>query len=548
MDVALTLRMLLAVDEVWMACGEPSGMSEVVQEEVLGLFDIGTARTDGVVTELGRILRDLDSAINRAALSRELDVRIGSTPGRLVFGAARALGEVVGRSGRLQFALLLDEFENFSESQQRYVQTLIREKGARLSFLVGARTFGVRTTQTVGGERNREGSEFETIELDSILRDQRSAYGRFCRALVAQRLAHAGFVMPAKERDRISALRDCFVEVGRKGRGATAFADSEAVAGRRCLVRLRRQLATLQPKGIGGDDIDKVVGLLHCPADAVLEKVGVYLFYRGWHGQMDLLRAAADIASEREAFLGGHRRTTFGITVGHFRGDMIAQLLAEYKQKQRYLGLRECVALSGGLPRGLLVVLKHVCRWAVFNGENPFTAGVAISEESQCAGIRDAGRWFFTDQPGIGPYGVQAGDAIERLGGFLRALRFADKPTESSACTVSFDRTDVSESARSTVEHCVESSFLLSIASGHRGRNTRVRKQKLQVHPMLCPRWDLPTGRRGVVELTAAEANAIFDSAMAGRLRHVVDARLARMNAPFGVGAGLPAPELDFDG
>ena len=231
--------------------------------------------------------------------------------------------------------------------------------------------------------------------------------------------------------------------------------------------------------------------------------------------------------------------------MGHFRDDMIAQLLSEYRQKQRYVGLKAFVELSAGLPRGLLVILKHIFRWATFNGERAFAHGHRISEDAQRAGVREAATWFFQDLPGIGPYGAAAQRATNRLGGFLRALRFTDKPSESSLCTVSVDRSTLTDEARAVIDHCVEFSFLLRIASGHKDRNTRMRKQKLQLHPMLCPLWDLPTSRRGVVELSADEAAAIFDEVKAAELVPLSRARRRRMDVPFRSSAP-EAPSLDL--
>ena len=549
-DVALALRLLMAVDEVWKACGEEIAISATIRDKVCGLFDVPVKRTASLIDDLYRILRGLDSSINTAALTRELNVAIASTPGRLVFGTVRVLCGLGGPLQSLHFALLLDEFENFSELQQRYIHTLIREKNNSVSFLVGTRTFGMRTTQTAAGERNREGSEFETIELDSFFRSRRGDYENFCRSLVARRLAHSGYFVPPDDRDLLSTLRGYFFEPPNTGAtgAASDFALSDTPGPRKCLIRLRDQLRTHRPLSISDDGIDRIVQCLQFPDDPVVEKIAVYLLYRAWHNRRNLLDAANGIASDAQSFRAGNRTGTFATTVGHFRGDMLAQLLHEYKQKQRYLGFSESVALSAGLPRGLLVVLKHVFRWSIFNGEHPFTVGQAISEDSQRSGVAEAGRWFLTDLPGIGPNGVEAREAIERLGRFLQALRFADKPTESSACTVGLQRGVLSARAVATVDHCIQSSFLLPIAAGHRDRNTGVRRQKLQLHPMLCPRWHLPTGRRGVVELSPEEATAIFDSTTASRLRVAVGARLARMNAPFQPESHSNRPGLEFNG
>ena len=547
-DLSFALRMLFAVDELCRACEEGDEVSASLRDEVHRLFDEPPETSSSLTADLSQLLRRLDSSINHAALTRELRVVVGATPGRLIFGTARALGRVAVLKD-IQFALLLDEFENFSELQQRYVHTLIREKTKRVSFLVGARTFGVRTTWTLSGERNRVGSEFETIELDSFFRRRHADYRRFCRSLVARRLNQAGFLADSGERDFAAALGRSFVHYPTTAGGgdATAFV-RELALDRKHLVRLREQLKEYRPGAISDKGIAAVLQALHCPEDPVIEKICVYLLYRSWHGRGELNAASRAIEADRRAFLAGDRGTAFATTVGHFRIDMVAQLLQEYRQSQRYLGFAEYLVLSAGLPRGLLVILKHVFRWAVFNGEKPFVDGHAITEESQRAGVEEAGRWFLTDLAGIGPHGEDARDAVGRLGRFLQALRFSDKPTESSACTVSLDPRLLSTRGRATVDHCVQSSFLLSVSRGHRDRSTGLRKQKLQLHPMLCPRWRLPTGRRGVVELSTEEAGAIFDAPMATRLRTMIDVRLARMNAPFRFQAGSDESGFRFNG
>ena len=537
------------MDELWLACHGSAGVAESVGERVRGLFDEAPEDEDAVVETLAGVLRGLDAAINEAAVTRELRVRVGSSGGRLMFGTAEALTGLEAFRG-FQFAVLVDEFENFSELQQECVNTLIREKQPRVSFLVGARTFGVKTRRTWGGEENREGSEFETIVLDSVYRSRPESYERFCRTLVARRLVRAGVGGKKKEEEATvaSGLARHFAESGRAGSGESeaGFVGEGRADTRKCLIKLRGQLERFRPMSITDAEVEEVIELLHCRSDPVVEKLSVYLFYRAWHGRKNPLTAAATIAEEARVYEEGDRRGRFAVTMGHFKGNMVAQLLAEYKQRQRYLGFGECVALSGGLPRALLVVLKHVFRWSVFNGETPFEADQKVGEGSQRAGVAEAARWFARELPSIGPEGVAAWEAVERLGRLLRALRFSDKPAESSACTVSLDRLGLAAEVASTVNHCVEFSFLLPIEEGHKDRNTGDRKEKLQVHPMLCPLWDLPTGRRGVVELSMREVVAVFGREHGSVFDEVMRVRLSRMNAPFGVGAGDGG--LVFDG
>ncbi len=535
LDLWLSLRTLMAVDELWLACGNGAPISDIIAEEILLRFRNDSTPSAALVDILRLTLRDLDSAINEAAVTRELGLTLRTSADHVVFSTAEALTATAPFRG-FQFAVLLDEFENFSELQQRCVNTLVREKPPSVSFIVGARTYGVRTHATTAGEQNIEGSEFQTIRLDSLYRDERLAYDRFCRNLVTRRLMRTGLFASGDEIQIMGILDAYFVDFSRPTAGAseTAFVEGRGIEARKCLVKLSEQLREHRPFSVGDQGIERIIGLLHFPDDPVIEKVSVLLFYRAWHNDREPVAAAAAIHADAEAFASG-KKGIFATTMGHFRQDMLAQLLDEYRQKQRYLGFSECVALSGGLPRALLVVLKHIYRWAVFNGERPFASGCAISEETQRAGVREAAHWFRTDLPSIGPNGARARSAVERLGRFLNALRFSDKPTESSACTISLDRDGLTAPARSIVDHCIECSFLLPILRGHSDRNTGERLQKLQVHPMLCPLWDLPTGRRGVVELSTAEAAVIFEERVSERFREMTRRRLSRMNAPFRV-------------
>lgn len=537
-DLWLASRMLMAADELWTAGGNTDHISDRVSPDILSLFDVSSQSFGSALSHLRDILRELDFAVNDVAMTRELRVTIRSSPGRVLFGTTEGLSRLSAFNG-LRFALLLDEFEILSEAQQRYVNTLIREKRPRVGFLVGARSFGVKTFSTLGGEINKEGSEFETIVLDSLHLRKSGDYNRFCRSLVARRLVEAGLVPPEEEKNLPDTLNTYFFEPLRTRLGGpeTAFISDSSIDGRKSLTELRSQLQEHRPQSLTDGDIHNIVRLLHRPESPLVEKLAVYLIYRAWHQQENLTEAAARIHQEAEDFVAGGTKSLFALTMGHFRDDMLAQLLRKHRQKQRYLGFSKFVELSAGLPRGLIVVLKQTFRWAVFNGESRFASGHAISEDSQRAGVRDAASWFLQDLPGIGPNGAHAQRATERLGSFLRALRFSDKPSESSLCTVSLDRSTLSENAQSVIDSCVEFSFLLRTISGHKGRNTRTRKQKLQLHPMLCPLWDLPTSRRGVVELSAEEAVAIFDETKAHGLDAVRRVRLRRMNVPFRLAA-----------
>jgi hypothetical protein len=80
---------------------------------------------------LHALQRELDIEINNCALTGVLNIRIRATAGRLVFGFPKTLVSSLPSMQNVQVLYLIDEFENLTETQQCYVNTVARE-GASL--------------------------------------------------------------------------------------------------------------------------------------------------------------------------------------------------------------------------------------------------------------------------------------------------------------------------------------------------------------------------------------------------------------------------------
>jgi hypothetical protein len=272
--------------------------------------------------------------------------------------------------------------------------------------------------------------------------------------------------------------------------------------------------------------------LLSFPSDPLIERVNLFLFYRAWARGRDLLEAARDIGNEAKSpdqpklQLQQHR------VLKHFRADILAQLLKDIHQAQRYVGFRTFVKMSSGLPRALLTLLKNVYKWSAFLGEQPFHQG-KVSLKAQTEGISETSEWFFNEARSPGKDGVIVRGAITKLAELLRELRYSDKPSECSLCTFSADIASCSNEARSAIEISEQWSMLLRVPGGQSERNTGRVDSKYQLHPMIAPRFDLPIARRGAIGLSVKEVEAIFGSFGQDELRHIQLHRLRLMNAPF---------------
>src|SRR5665213_3146483 len=173
---------------------------------IAAFIDLGERPAPGSLKELNRLLWDLqqqlDVSVNNAAISRTLPVRITVTRGHLIFGIPRIVAANLPSLRDCLFLYLIDEFENLSESQQKYMNTLLRERESPCSFKIGARMYGVRTKSTYSAdEDNKEGSEFEVLRLDALLREN-DKYSEFAKRLKQSRKSVAAmWEVPAREAD-----------------------------------------------------------------------------------------------------------------------------------------------------------------------------------------------------------------------------------------------------------------------------------------------------------------------------------------------------------
>ncbi len=229
MELWLSQLTLKIVEDVVTA---NSGVSEAeIVAELLGLIHLDGQTVPTRLSEIGAVLRgfqrELDGAINNSAITRTLSVHIAVTRGDLIFGIPRIVSERVKALRGCLYLYLIDEFENLSEPQQKYVNTLLRERKSPCSFKIGARLYGVRTYSTFSAdEDNKEGSEFEVLRLDAMLRENKR-YKAFSKRLVAKRLVEFTRTMP--EATAVRANLETFGQVLRRTAEEQVFSGGNCV-------------------------------------------------------------------------------------------------------------------------------------------------------------------------------------------------------------------------------------------------------------------------------------------------------------------------------
>ena len=101
---------------------------------------------DNILSFLKDSQKSLDNIINNCSLSCRLtDAQITVNRGSLLFGIPKIINKLVPPFANCLFVYLIDEFENLLDYQQRYFNTLIREKESPTTFKIGSRLYGVKT-------------------------------------------------------------------------------------------------------------------------------------------------------------------------------------------------------------------------------------------------------------------------------------------------------------------------------------------------------------------------------------------------------------------
>ena len=528
--------------------GVDSESETSVARECLELLDQTHDVHPTNLTEVGayfhQLQKQLDTAVNNSALTRELNVRVEATSGRIVFGLPQLLARRFSVFAGIQFLYLLDEYENLMDRQQRYINTLLREKELPCSFKIGGRTYGFKTYKTFSDrEEIKEGSEYEVLPLDQKLRNLPSGdYRLFAKRLCFRRLKETGYVSASllDEEREFEFLEKAFqaVPTGLYNSDETHFVlEKYRSRERPYLEKLHRKLAegvaVQRAPSVGSSgDIDDIVELLRVQEYPLLEKLNVYLFYKGWRASHSLRALAENISQQCLSFVSQNQSGNYSRQLEKRKSDMLAQLYRECDGKQRYLGIETFIEMSEGIPRNLLVILKSVFNWSTFRGEGPFGMGT-ISTISQREGVREAAEWFFDDARMPGDDGSAIRASIRRLATLFREIRYSDKPSEKALCTFSADMTSASPEAQRIVSLAEKWSLLLRVADGQKDKNTFRIDEKFFINPMLSPKWDLPVSRGGALSLPSNEVNAIFDETYSGSFEMLQAARVSAMTAPL---------------
>jgi hypothetical protein len=536
--------------ELWLATSLVAILKDFVQQRrepvdekafvsaVADLFDVPVAdefdSLSSLLAYLTRVRKSIDFAVNNSSLRGvPAEIIITFSPGKLVFGIPQLIGSLVPELAEVLIVYLIDEIENFTADQQRYLNSLIRYRSGNATIKLGARLYGIKTFETLGaGEPIKRDAEYERVELDRLLREQSKEYEKLVTDLVLKRLRAFGFLVETKGN---RTLQDCFELLDSSNYWEAAQKDlmprGNSDRRRTILGRLRDDLTSIA--GLKGSEAEELAEALAVPEHLFLEKAATFYVRKNWpKTSQDATALTLKAGSMARALARGDKSAGRELHdfIQHWGSDILAQLYHDFRRRVPYTGFETLVTLSQGIPRNLLTNLKHVYRRAQFAGERPFAGGV-ISIRSQTDGVRDGAAWFWEDaQPGSD--GMRVREAVEGIALLFRTVRFGHAPSECDLCIFSVASAELTANSRKVLEIAENWSYLIHHHEGRRNKNSRRVDDKYQLAPMLAPRWEISEHQRGSVELNAELANAILDPEQRHLLPSLFRRRVSKIVSP----------------
>lgn len=519
-------------------------VASIFEPETASKFDGETIEELLVFFE--NLNKQLDLEINNSYFGNEFRGGILAARSQLVFQIPALASKLSQPLKSVTFLYMADELENINVHQQKYINTLVREKIPPVTFRLGARIHGDLTYDTLGsGEANKDGHEFESLILDNIYLSE-NHYETFAVDLIVKRLVIAGLVpsnIPTtsdiSETAKIARkkyLEDLFETfdldneiLGRNDKHETSF-------------NLKSFKSRLERSGsLDENVIDIIVKNLGNQENLLLETAGLHLFSQKWFQNKsatayDLVRYSEHIKHIHESD-SPFDNSEIKRKLGYFKNNYIALILKSKKQHNldQYTGLKNLLSITKGVPRHILNLLGHIYKCEAFADRRPFESGSRASISSQHTALRKASDWFFGDSITDGVLGPELSIVLDRICETLRSEYYANKPVECSASGFDLQLSQLNENSQRIIKWAKKMRVIIQSDSDRSDKNSKRVNSKYYINGLLCPRWGLPIHRRGSLKLQSGEANAIFDFSNTDAFPVFINQFVSSRNIPFEV-------------
>lgn len=543
MELFISIQVLLVIKDIINSLGvqdREKAFCHDIKNEFISL-DYVFNELDDVIDCLCTLQKEIDNEIVNSDLALDRSdnrflTKILIARGTFILNIPLLFTKHFAEYKNIRFLYILDEYDKISESQKTYINTLIWEKKNPCSFWIGSRNYGFTNTNTYHNQELRQNAEYEKLQLDVILRQQKKKYKSFCKQVFKTRLLDLvdknSFKKNPNSYFESFNEADVLEKINIKFQGKIKPHTKGLISNLKNIIVLKDPKLRLGLRHNSEEDIAYIVETLSVPENPLYEKFNYFLFYREWAKRKNIIESSRFVKSEFEKFKTAPKLSEHRKVIEYYKNDLLAQLLEETKSGGYFSGLDTFTDLSWGNPRIFISILKNIYKSALYNDEKPFEDGI-ISIESQEKGILESSNEFYEDAELAGSDGMNVYKAISNISQFLRGVRFSDIPSQSSLSSFSISSNFLLNDASKIVKLAVDHSFLIEIEQGRKDQNSSKISYLYQVNRILAPKWNLPIARRGVIPLSKELVEAIFNPSSFKNYEIAYSTYMSGLNAPF---------------
>ncbi len=433
----------------------------------------------------------------------------------------------------LRILFLLDQFEDLSEAQQKYINTFIRhpKHSDTISIRVAGRLYAIKTKDTFSDDEKILGAEVTTKKLEGFMGDVDS-YKTFALKLTEKR-----FNKIKSFKVDLDSIENSFEKNNTRNFIVQIQEKYESSFDRPYIKKFQNKLRDYSDQlGINKEnDIDTIMNnIIH--KDPLVEKKNIWLIYQAWNKKKSILDRSVEI---KYSISGSGKNIHSSETLKHIENDLLFQLSRECSLPYHYCGFENILKYSSANPRSYINILNHLYEKAEFSNEPIFNKEKPISCKIQVQALKMASDDFWNEMiSDIRDNRIIR--AAKRINSFFKKVRISDKLVEKNLTAFSY-RGNLKDEAKNILNDAVNHSLLnMKPKAKKEKNNTGEMLDIYYVNPMLTINWELPITYGGVEQFDTNEIETLClgdDKAW----EKVVKKYTNKLNIPFGKIASEPS-------
>ncbi len=398
----------------------------------------------------------------------------------------------------IRILFLLDQFEDLSKDQQKFINTFIRhlKHTDTISFRLAGRLYAIKTDDTFSDSEKNLGAEVTKKKLEGFM-GAYSSYKTFTLELSKKRYnkikkikVDIDSIENSFEKNNLS---DFIVKIQKKYKSSYD---------RPYIKKFKKKLLDHNDKlNINKENDIKTIISNIINEDPLVEKKNIWLIYQAWSRNKPIVEKSIEI---KQSLSGEGINIHSSTTLDHIKNDLLFQLSRDCSISYLSCGFQNILKYSSANPRNYMNILNHLYDKAEFSGEPIFKKEQQISCKTQDLAIKAASKDFWDDATSdINDYRIIR--AAERINSYFKKVRISDKLVEKNLTAFSY-RGNLVKEAKDILDNAVKHSLLnIKPKAKKEKNNTGEMLDIYYVNAMLTINWELPMTYGGVEQFDAKE-------------------------------------------